>query len=461
MTEQDIQKYQQMLEEDPESRAFAPLAEAYRKVGNLEEAIRVAEAGLEIHPGYTGGLVVLGRAHYEKKDLDKAYEVLHKAVAETPESYLGQKFLGKVLMDKGEVQDALRALEAANLLSPDDQEVVELLEEVRPKATPPKSMDYSVDHSDEEGEEPQIVTYEQKPTTIDGVELEPLPLELDEETFSFSEYQEDREAAPAVPVSTGEETAEEKSGFIDELGPEAAAFIEEAEELEADSFSIIPTETEDAGESEADSFSVTVEGPEEEGDAFVIEDPTEGPLMEPEAEVSTSPPVETPDRAPIQQPEVPPGLEAAPLPEEPSPPPHDEPVDQVPFEIPSPSVEPLSESTDSRHEEASGGQHVEPSFDPTATGGTISTETLADLYAKQGLTEKAVEIYQQILQENPDDHGVHFKLRTLEESAQKKLQEETSQPVASPESEVVSIDPDDPVATLESWLKNAERMKGT
>ena len=94
MSEQDIQKYEKMLEEDPHSRAFAPLAEAYRKAGNLEDAIRVAEAGLEVHPEYTGGLVVLGRTLYEKKEFDRAAEVLKKAVTETPESYLGQKFLG-------------------------------------------------------------------------------------------------------------------------------------------------------------------------------------------------------------------------------------------------------------------------------------------------------------------------------------------------------------------------------
>ena len=76
MSDQDIQKYEQMLVEDPQSRAFAPLAEAYRKVGKLDDAIRVAETGLEIHPGYTGGLVVLGRAHFEKKELDKATEIL-------------------------------------------------------------------------------------------------------------------------------------------------------------------------------------------------------------------------------------------------------------------------------------------------------------------------------------------------------------------------------------------------
>ena len=86
------------------------------------------------------------------------YNNAARLIPETPESYLGQKFLGKVLKDKGEVQDALRALEAANHLSPDDDEVVRLLEEIRPKADPPKTRDFSDGEAGGETEGPEIVT---------------------------------------------------------------------------------------------------------------------------------------------------------------------------------------------------------------------------------------------------------------------------------------------------------------
>ena len=185
MSDDTIQRYEQMLAEDPKSRAFAPLAEAHRKAGRLDEAIKVARAGLEVHPGYSGGLVVLGRALYEKGELDNAVEILQKAVSETPESYLGQKFLGKVLIDKGENSGALRALESANLLSPEDEEVVRLLDEVKKKATSPVTMDYEEKAAESAGQA-QIVTYEQKPTTVDGIELPPLPAGMGDDKFSFS-----------------------------------------------------------------------------------------------------------------------------------------------------------------------------------------------------------------------------------------------------------------------------------
>ena len=128
MSDDAIGRYEKELAEDPQSRAFAPLAEAYRKAGRLDDAINTARVGLEVHPGYSAGLVVLGRALYEKGELDNAAETLQTAVNESPENYLGQKFLGKVLIDKGENKGALRALESANLLSPEDEEVVRLLD---------------------------------------------------------------------------------------------------------------------------------------------------------------------------------------------------------------------------------------------------------------------------------------------------------------------------------------------
>ena len=213
MSEDAIQRYEQILLEDPQSRAFAPLAEAHRKAGRLDDAINVARAGLELNPGYSGGLVVLGRALYEKGELDNAIEVLQEAVKETPENYLGQKFLGKVLMAKGENKGAMKALEAANLLSPEDEEVGRLLDDVRSKAVTPPTMKYDENAADSE-QNPQIVTYEQKPTTIDGVELSPLPGGEIEETFTFSGGST-ADPAELTPVDVEKEVISAKTGAHD------------------------------------------------------------------------------------------------------------------------------------------------------------------------------------------------------------------------------------------------------
>ena len=45
----------------------------------------------------------------------------------------------------------------------------------------------------------------------------------------------------------------------------------------------------------------------------------------------------------------------------------------------------------------------------------IYTETLARLYLKQGFGERALAIYRRLAQEQPDNHQLHERLRTLEQ----------------------------------------------
>jgi tetratricopeptide (TPR) repeat protein len=460
MNDDSIQRYEQMLMEDPQSRAFAPLAEAHRKAGRLDEAIKVAKAGLEVHPGYSGGLVVLGRAFYEKGELDNAADILKKAVSDTPESYLGQKFLGKVFLDKGEIPGALRAFEAANLLSPEDDEVARLLEEVKSKATPPETMEYKENDAEPDLKD-RIVTYEQKPTTIDGVELVPLPARKPDETFSFSDGDitdpadmtpaaEVEEIAPALneisEMTAGQIAGEDLAATVieeeeveqalevdslDDLGPEAAAFIQEGEELMAES----------------------VEGPPGEVD-FAVGDELEEVVIEPEEVISPPAPEPAPALEPVPA--------SAPAPEP-----------------ASPSASTFAEAMADKEAstEAQGAMVDKPAPEPELPSAAaaqpeppslhgareeqFSTETLADLYAQQGLIEKATNIYQQILDQTPDNEMVRLKLEALKVEVPSDAGTAQAGPTpgnAQPEPPLKNID-EDTLRVLEGLLGNVERIK--
>lgn len=134
MSEEEIQRYEQMLAEDPNSRAFAPLADAYRKAGDLDKALATAHTGLRIHPDYVGGLVVAGRILLEKGDYKKARDSLARAVKDAPENLTAQKSLAKTAMALGENDVAAQALKAAILLSPDDDEIKANLDRVEQEA---------------------------------------------------------------------------------------------------------------------------------------------------------------------------------------------------------------------------------------------------------------------------------------------------------------------------------------
>jgi len=478
MSDDSIGRYEQMLAEDPQSRAFAPLAEAQRKAGRLDEAIKIAKTGLEVHPGYSGGLVVLGRALYEKGELDNAVEVLQKAISETPESYLGQKFLGKVLMDKGESKGALRALEAANFLSPEDEEVSRLLDEMKSKATPPETMEYKGKAAESAGKD-QIVTYEQKPTTVDGIELSPLSVSEVDGRFSFSgggtadpaditPLPVEDEVAPAgsgrseatVVGHTGEDmkatVIEEESeqtieiDSLDELGPEAAAFIREGE-------SFVEESMEDSVEDFSDDASITVEEVMEVA-VIELEEFMSTPVSPPgetataEAPGAQIQPVSTPAHAPAPEPDSEPAPEPEPEPEPAST--FAEATADKPAPAPAPESAPASApvTQTSPPEQPSRSADREEQF---------STETLADLYAQQGLIEKATNIYRQILDQTPDNETVRLKLDVLEAQTPPDagtVQEVQSPEVARPEPPQKD-DSEETLSVLEGWLENAERIK--
>ena len=69
-----IYHYLRRYQEDPRSRVFAPLAEAYRKAGLLDEAIEIARDGVRVHPHFVGGKVALARALFDKGQLRRSGE---------------------------------------------------------------------------------------------------------------------------------------------------------------------------------------------------------------------------------------------------------------------------------------------------------------------------------------------------------------------------------------------------
>src|SRR5580698_2425157 len=62
-----FREYLRRFREDPTSRVFAPLAEAYRRMGQVEEAIEICREGLEHHPDFHGGRVALAKCYIDKR----------------------------------------------------------------------------------------------------------------------------------------------------------------------------------------------------------------------------------------------------------------------------------------------------------------------------------------------------------------------------------------------------------
>src|SRR5665213_3540197 len=86
-----LKKYQ----EDPTSRVFAPLAEAYRKAGLLNEAIEIAREGLRLHPTFVGGRVALARALFDNHLYSQVIDELALVVRDVPDNLVAQRLLAE------------------------------------------------------------------------------------------------------------------------------------------------------------------------------------------------------------------------------------------------------------------------------------------------------------------------------------------------------------------------------
>jgi tetratricopeptide (TPR) repeat protein len=92
----EIEKLEKRWAENPKGRNFAPLADAYRKAGELDRAIELCTAGLERHPDYVSAHIVFGRCLMDQKDDPGASGVFRKVLALDPENVLALKILAEI-----------------------------------------------------------------------------------------------------------------------------------------------------------------------------------------------------------------------------------------------------------------------------------------------------------------------------------------------------------------------------
>lgn len=118
----EVDKYLAALVKDPKSKAFVPLADAYRKAGMLDEAIQVARDGLKYNPNYASGRLVLGRCYFEKDMLKEAEDEISRVIKINPENADAQKILAKIKERTGRIDEAIKIWDIVLTLTPNDSE---------------------------------------------------------------------------------------------------------------------------------------------------------------------------------------------------------------------------------------------------------------------------------------------------------------------------------------------------
>jgi len=121
-----IDELKQKFDENPR-RYFAPLANEFRKVGDLEQAILICEAYLPQQPGHMSGHIVYGQALFESHRLDEALGVFQTALSLDPENLIALRHLGDIAARQGDPTSARRWYERVLEADPRNEEIQGLI----------------------------------------------------------------------------------------------------------------------------------------------------------------------------------------------------------------------------------------------------------------------------------------------------------------------------------------------
>ncbi|HEX7549435.1 MAG TPA: tetratricopeptide repeat protein [Candidatus Methylomirabilis sp.] len=131
--EEAIRLYQESLALYPTAEAHTFLGWAYSDQNRLDEAIAECHKAIALDPDFGNPYNDIGVYLIEREDLDGAIPWLEKA--KRARRYEPRHFpymnLGRIYLQRGQWQEALRELEAAARLAPSDPAARTLLHEVR------------------------------------------------------------------------------------------------------------------------------------------------------------------------------------------------------------------------------------------------------------------------------------------------------------------------------------------
>lgn len=113
-----VARFEEVLRKDPNSQVFAPLADAYREEGRLQEADRLSSDGVRRHPQFAGGWVVRGKVLKDLRRAKEAEEALRKATKLAPENLLALQLLGEVCLEQKNPKESLKIFKRVLFLNP-------------------------------------------------------------------------------------------------------------------------------------------------------------------------------------------------------------------------------------------------------------------------------------------------------------------------------------------------------
>jgi tetratricopeptide (TPR) repeat protein len=337
----EIAKLAERISKDPKSKLFVPLAEEYKKVGDLEMSIHVLTEGLKNNPGYVTARSFLGRLLFEKGDLTGAQKEFEEVAKTIPDNLMAQRKLGDLYVLQNRPDDALKHYKIAFSLNPGDEEIAALVADLEAGRDVRGRLLKSKQPTKEGPAQSAPARAQIKPQPSPIVTKQPEPVQMS--VNSATESEEPEEVLVVEPLEF--EGRDQEKSATERAGQNKEEILLEPEKPVEKKLSVA-------------EFDFLAEKGQEAETAALPEEPagTAFDMAEPVQDESTS-------SAGTAEPSL---VETGPA-----------------VKIPDASPEQADDFT---------------------------TDTLAELYIAQGFYEKAIDIYQRMLADNPHSQKLSDKL---------------------------------------------------
>ena len=448
-----IDELRKKFEENPR-RYFAPLANEYRKAGDIEQAISICREYLPQQPGHMSGHIVYGQALYEARQYEEARSVFETALALDPENLIALRHLGDIALIVGdiggartwygrvleadprneEIQAQLKSLDSLTSAAPTPMSTPALPPPSTAPAAPPPAASSAATVAVPTMPLPAVERTVELPSTA-VPSLVPQSLS----TAPTTEITIDQVPIPAVP---------DLEKVVAPEAPGAEPPVEKAVDFEATAVASVPQEPPVGPPSELETTAApTTEVPDR--DSFTLEglettsmtERTPADITSTASGTSGTPSPERPadsepTAAPAPASAEPPALSdlelAAPAAEATA-----EPAAEaaVATEGAAPPAPPAAETAAPERPASSGelpfldlGETAppasvaeappqEPAPEPVAAmaeSKPFVTETMAELYEQQGHREEALRVYLALLEQRPNDEHIRARIEQLQ-----------------------------------------------
>jgi tetratricopeptide (TPR) repeat protein len=464
-----VEELRKRYHENPR-RFFAPLANEYRKTGFPDRAILLCEKHLSEQPDNLNGLVVYGQTLFESGRQADAKRPFEMALGIDPENLIALRHLGDIAKEEGDTEGARKWYERVLEFDRRNEEVLALLDSVGgptekeppsgPSSAPSivnvaSSVSLSTSGTDAASEigmidldapapvveapsapsapKPKAAASSEKTVEVTAQAKPAKRGSLMDIAFDFGEVGAAAAAAPpptpAAPVLSAEaaeygfaESPSVRPPALEDMPTLITEPRSPTPAMPMESLIELPPEPIDLGgvgridgleaaEYESDAAPLPGLEPSEfqSGDVAPLSELESDAFIGLGADEPAPPPADLPDLGGTL------AFSAVRL-EELGPPPKPRPTDGLPL------LEPLGEDEPEPASAALPMLDADPIAEAASSPKPFVTETMAELYLKQGHRDQAMDVYRQLIEQSPRDESLREKLAALEASGRMSLE---------------------------------------